>query len=627
MQVPGQLGIARPPGLRRRRLVHDEPSSAPPARRHDDAVARPHAQHRRGVGEWPAVRSRPPAGGRAARPAAGAAVAPPAFAAAGGQRTRGRAPTRSRCASRITATTAASSARRTDVPQAGEQQDRAGRPLEVPRRAADATPVRCTRSQASSRRTSPSPPAAASRAPRGAASSRSHRAAPDVVVRLGVSPGEMKFDQAELTVAPGQLVEIVFTNPDAMQHNFVLGSAGLARGDRPRPPTMLAQTPDGPAQQYVPQIPQVLFSTKLVEPGRNGDGPVQGAVRAGPVSIRLHVPWALARDERHAERSARRRDGAGEAGSSQLNAQGSRLGRASGSARPTRIRHAIREPELFERDTYVRQDRVAIVGLGFGAEFIPIYQRHPNAEMYAICRRDEKELDACGDQFGIKTRYTELRGSAEGPERRRRPHQLADRRPRAAVDRRAQGRQARRQHGADGHDDRRVPADRRSAAQERQGLHDDGDRRLQPRVPVRRRSCTTRASSAGSSSCAAATSRTWTAGRATGKAFRRCTTRRTASARAWRILGKHAEHVVCHGSGRIDEALIPKYGSPFAIETATFKLRDSDVVRRGHAQPVRHRPAVPRELRRLRLEEVVRVAAGRERGAGHPHARARAGSR
>ena len=38
-----------------------------------------------------------------------------------------------------------------------------------------------------------------------------------------------------------------------------------------------------------------------------------------------------------------------------------------------------------------------------------------------------------------------------------------------------------------------------------------------------------------------------------------------------------AEHVVCHGSGRIDEALIPKYNSPFAIETATFKIKDSDV--------------------------------------------------
>jgi predicted dehydrogenase len=43
------------------------------------------------------------------------------------------------------------------------------------------------------------------------------------------------------------------------------------------------------------------------------------------------------------------------------------------------------------------------------------------------------------------------------------------------------------------------------------------------------------------------------------------------------IVGKLAESVVCHGSGRIRDELIAKYGSPFAIETATFKLRDSDV--------------------------------------------------
>ena len=34
--------------------------------------------------------------------------------------------------------------------------------------------------------------------------------------------------------------------------------------------------------------------------------------------------------------------------------------------------------------------RVAMIGLGFGAEFLPIYQDHPNA---AICRRSEKELN------------------------------------------------------------------------------------------------------------------------------------------------------------------------------------------------------------------------------------------
>ncbi|VTQ08454.1 hypothetical protein [Sphingobacterium daejeonense] len=35
---------------------------------------------------------------------------------------------------------------------------------------------------------------------------------------------------------------------------------------------------------------------------------------------------------------------------------------------------------------------VAIVGLGFGAEFIPIYQQHPDANMYAICQRNEENL-------------------------------------------------------------------------------------------------------------------------------------------------------------------------------------------------------------------------------------------
>lgn len=52
---------------------------------------------------------------------------------------------------------------------------------------------------------------------------------------------------------------------------------------------------------------------------------------------------------------------------------------------------------------------IAIVGLGFGAEFIPIYQKHPNANMYAICQRTQSKLDEIGDAFGIKTRYTDYK--------------------------------------------------------------------------------------------------------------------------------------------------------------------------------------------------------------------------
>ena len=51
--------------------------------------------------------------------------------------------------------------------------------------------------------------------------------------------------------------------------------------------------------------------------------------------------------------------------------------------------------------------RVAMIGLGFGSEFIPIYQRHPNAEVVAVCRRNEKELHETADKFGIPNRYTD----------------------------------------------------------------------------------------------------------------------------------------------------------------------------------------------------------------------------
>ena len=70
--------------------------------------------------------------------------------------------------------------------------------------------------------------------------------------------------------------------------------------------------------------------------------------------------------------------------------------------------------------------RVAIVGLGFGAEFIPIFQNHPERRDVRDLPSDQKELDATGDRFGVKVRYTEYDALLADPERRRGPHQLAD---------------------------------------------------------------------------------------------------------------------------------------------------------------------------------------------------------
>lgn len=50
---------------------------------------------------------------------------------------------------------------------------------------------------------------------------------------------------------------------------------------------------------------------------------------------------------------------------------------------------------------------MAIIGLGFGAEFIPIYQRHPLANMMAVCQRNEEKMNAVADSFGIEKRYAD----------------------------------------------------------------------------------------------------------------------------------------------------------------------------------------------------------------------------
>ena len=91
--------------------------------------------------------------------------------------------------------------------------------------------------------------------------------APDVVVKLGVVPHQLKFDKSELTVAPGQLVELVFANPDVMQHNFLLGAPGALQQIGSAADAMMTAA-SGAAQQFVPALPQVLFATPLVDPGQ-----------------------------------------------------------------------------------------------------------------------------------------------------------------------------------------------------------------------------------------------------------------------------------------------------------------------------------------------------------------------
>jgi predicted dehydrogenase len=221
--------------------------------------------------------------------------------------------------------------------------------------------------------------------------------------------------------------------------------------------------------------------------------------------------------------------------------------------------------------------RVAIVGLGFGAEFIPIYQRHPDAEMAAICQRTKSKLDAVGDKYGIKARYTDYNDLLKDPNidaihinspipdhaaqslaALRAGKHVACTVPMATtVAECKQIVEAQRQSGKvymmmetvvysreylfvkelyDKGELGRIQFLRGSHQQDMDGWPD-----YWPGLPPMHYAthCV--------SPCLA-------------------------------LLGKHAESVVCHGSGRIREELIGRYGSPFALETATFKIKGSDVV-------------------------------------------------
>lgn len=59
---------------------------------------------------------------------------------------------------------------------------------------------------------------------------------------------------------------------------------------------------------------------------------------------------------------------------------------------------------------------VAMIGLGFGSEFIPIYQALPDANVHAICQRNPEKLDKVGDQFGIGKRYTDYSDVLKDPD-------------------------------------------------------------------------------------------------------------------------------------------------------------------------------------------------------------------
>ena len=87
----------------------------------------------------------------------------------------------------------------------------------------------------------------------------------DQTVNISVIKNQMKYALTEFTVTAGSTVKINLVNVDYMQHNLLILKPGSkdkvgAAADK------LALEPNGAELNYVPKVPEVLFSTPLVNP-------------------------------------------------------------------------------------------------------------------------------------------------------------------------------------------------------------------------------------------------------------------------------------------------------------------------------------------------------------------------
>jgi azurin len=85
------------------------------------------------------------------------------------------------------------------------------------------------------------------------------------VVKIKSLREMMQYDLKSFTVSAGKTVEIVFENPDAMQHNLVIGKPKSLEKIGKAADKMITD-PNGATNNYVPEMPEILFATSLVNP-------------------------------------------------------------------------------------------------------------------------------------------------------------------------------------------------------------------------------------------------------------------------------------------------------------------------------------------------------------------------
>ena len=85
-------------------------------------------------------------------------------------------------------------------------------------------------------------------------------------ILIEVVPDLMKYDIDTFTVTAGEKIVLELDNLDGMQHNLLIAEPGTLDEVGAAADAMLID-PTAAEKHYVPEIPEVLFATEMLDPG------------------------------------------------------------------------------------------------------------------------------------------------------------------------------------------------------------------------------------------------------------------------------------------------------------------------------------------------------------------------
>ena len=91
---------------------------------------------------------------------------------------------------------------------------------------------------------------------------------PDRIIEITTLKGEMKYNKPVITVYPGKKIKLILRNNDDMHHNLAITKRGKGK-DLKVAQEAWKLGAEGFAKHWIPDHPDLLFSTKMVDWQRN----------------------------------------------------------------------------------------------------------------------------------------------------------------------------------------------------------------------------------------------------------------------------------------------------------------------------------------------------------------------